>query len=330
MCYQTKHKHQPLIMRRTFILLPVLLCLVWGKTTNLPSLENEKFLNFYEKLILEERTFEGNLDLVSYNAWALPIELKGHDHDSRFNMIGDSLLSRANDIICLQEAFHPVFRQKLMEDLKRKYYTFSDYRCNETIVPFIKKDCYGGLMTFSVYPIVHESFYKYPIHNDMSIIEKIGSKGFLWSIVKFGNRYINIINTHLYAGDKPHAEKMRQIQLTYMQKIIAAEPKFEQCPTILMGDFNVHHPDVEVSAAYKYIMDEMEFTDSKPCLNNTDFTFDPPTNHYTSNDNKATKLDYIFYKFPKDKGPVIISQSRIFDSKQPLSDHYGWKVFMKI
>ena len=300
-----------------------------GQSINLPKFETTLALKHYEDHALSIRQNQGILDLLSYNTWGLPIELFGHDHDRRFSSMADSILDLNKDIICLQETFHPRLRENLLTQLGKKYYTFSDYRCSSEIVPFIEKDCNGGLMTLSIYPIISEKFYQYPTSDQTSIIEKIGSKGFLLSVIKYGNRHINIINTHLYAGDNNHAEMMRLEQLSYMNSILNTELA-KEIPTFMVGDINIHHPNVAPSDAYQYIQNNMFFTDTKPTLEAQDFTSDSNCNMYVSADNKPSKLDYIFYKSYNNNSPKVLHQSRCLDGENPMSDHFGWSVTMKI
>lgn len=300
-----------------------------GQSINSPKQLNSIALQCYNDHNTSLRQQQGVLDLLSYNTWGLPIELSGHDHERRFETMADSLLTLNKDIICLQETFHPRLRENLLTSLTQKYYTFSDYRCSSEIVPYIKKDCYGGLMTLSVYPIVKEKFYKYPTSDETSIIEKIGSKGFLYSVIQYGDRQINIINTHLYAGDNNKAERMRMEQLRFMYAVLDTVMQVE-LPTFMIGDFNIHHPDVANSNAYNYILDRMKFEDSKCQLDEKDYTCDSNCNKYVSVDNKPSKLDYIFYKFQNNLPPSVIHQSRCLDGKDAMSDHFGWAATVKI
>ena len=300
-----------------------------GQSINLPKSTNVIAVKCYDEHLISLRQKQGLLDLLSYNTWGLPIELNGHDHDKRFETMADSILALDKDIVCLQETFHPRLRENLLTSLTQKYYTFSDYRCNTEIVPYIHKDCFGGLMTLSIYPIISENFYQYPTSNKTSIIEKIGSKGFLLSVIKYGNRHVNIINTHLYAGDNKHAEARRMEQLYFMNEILHTVLNKEN-PTFIAGDINIHHPDVGPSEAYDYIQKDMSFIDTKPMLTECDFTSDSNCNKYVSGDGRPSKLDYIFYKSYDNTSPKVLQQSRCLDGENPMSDHFGWSVTMKI
>jgi len=320
-------------MVRSKFLLPGVLCLFFTllQSKNLPDIENTTFFKWFESYKTDEKIRYGELSVLSYNTWGLPIELKGHDHEKRFTTMADSILALHPDIIGLQETFHPKLRAQLLNTLPRTYFTYSDYHCNKEIVPFIEKDCYGGLMTLSVYPIIWEQFHPFPIADETSIIEKIGSKGFLLSRIKYGDRIIQVVNTHLYAGDHKKAERMRLLQMKFMQQTIQSINDYNQYETILLGDFNVHPPDVACSEVYDFIVDGMGYVDTKSNISQSDFTSDHTANKYVSSKDKRTKLDYIFYKPVGEKKNIkIVSQNRALASTQPLSDHFGWNVRFQI
>lgn len=270
------------------------------------------------------------INVMSYNTWGLPIELAGHDHDRRFSKMADSILDKKCDIICLQETFNPRLRSTLSKIIRADYYIHQDYTCHQEIIPFVKKDCYGGLMTYSKFPILKERFYKYPIQKDCSLIEKIGGKGFLFTVIDNGGQKMNIVNTHLYAGNDDLSEKMRFEQIKFMHQQLLLLSEYHLFPTILVGDFNMQHPDLAYSKVYDYIVHKMKFYDSKTKLSISDFTIDATCNPYVDKKEASSKLDYVFYNITSKIKPQIVQQCRMMDSKNPLSDHFAWKVIFKI
>jgi endonuclease/exonuclease/phosphatase family metal-dependent hydrolase len=276
--------------------------------------QNESYLNKIEG---------GEVNVLSYNTWGLPIALFGHDQAKRFSKMSDSIINIHADIIGLQETFHPDLRDKLLSHLTKDYYTFNDYRCGRTIIPGVEMDCTGGLMTFSVFPIIDEQFFPFPTNEKYSLIEKTGRKGFLVSYLRHGQKTITVVNTHLYAGHDEQAENIRMQQVQYILKVMNSQLIKSSDQTIMLGDFNIHHPDVACSDVYDFIIQKMHFLDSKPHIDASDYTF-TDANAYCPNTKQGSKLDYVFTK--PTVGGKILSQSRVLDSNQPLSDHYGWQV----
>ena len=269
-----------------------------------------------------------NISILTYNVWALPISLYKHDHFYRFPKIPHAVKNIDADIVCLQETFHPKLRTNLINVLGDKYETESDYWCNQVIIPFIIKDCQGGLMTLSKYPILSEQFYQFPRDEKYSLIEYVGAKGFLITKINVNGSIIYVINTHLYAGNNKHAEMQRGVQIDYINHIINKEMNIESYPIFLVGDINIHHPDVSHSPTYSKITNDMGFNDTKINVNENDYTSDCKYNSYVQKEEPRSKLDYIFYK--SNNQSQVIKSNRCLDQKPLLSDHLGWLSYIKI
>jgi len=268
--------------------------------------------------------------VLSWNTWGLPVALPGHDHERRFPLIADSLHAYAADIVCLQETFHPDLRNQLIEKLGKEYFGYQDYRCSTAIIPFVNKDCYGGLMTLSRYPIISEYFFKYPVTEATSVIERIGAKGFLFSVIQAGPLTLHVINTHLYAGYDAFAEARRMEQIIFMDSLLRTLPEYGLHPTLLAGDLNAQHPDMACSQVYDYVASCMEFTDTKRHISRMDLTSDAGVNAYISKKEIPSKLDYVFYK-PAANGAVTVKHTgRCFDRGRPVSDHFGWHAMLAV
>lgn len=269
-----------------------------------------------------------NLSILTYNVWALPISLYKHNHFYRFPKIPNAIKNIDADIICLQETFHPKLRTNLVNVLGNVYNTESDYWCNRVIIPFIIKDCQGGLMTFSKYPILYEEFYQYPTNEKYSLIETIGAKGFLITKINVDGLIIYVVNTHLYAGNDANSENQRINQIKYIDDIINKKLKIKNDPIFIVGDINIHHPDVSHSPSYHTITNEMKFNDTQVNVCDNDFTSDCTYNPYVKKNEPRSKLDYIFYK--SDYIIDVIKSNRCLDEKPLLSDHLGWLSHVKI
>ena len=273
---------------------------------------------------------EETLDLLSYNVWALPVWLPKVGLNKRFDKIGKTLISSKYDIICFQEAFMKRFRKKIFSELGKAYYSDADYLCSNTILGPIKRDCNGGLMTFSKFPILFESFIEFPIYEDMRIEEQIGHKGFLISLIDGPKGHFYVINTHLYAGPKERDEFQRLKQIEYMSSIIKEELFEENLPIILMGDLNIDHPYTckqkgsSTSPVYSYITKLMGFVDTAPEIGDKHFTVDRSRNKYSGSKNGKQKLDYCLYRTPEDIVCNIIRFGTDFFGSMSFSDHLGF------
>jgi len=273
-------------------------------------------------LIYEEYSSK-SLQVTTFNTWGLPINLPKYNQKSRFQVMPNSLLYLNTDIIGLQETFHEAIRKKLYNQfLANGYFSSSDCNCNRKYIIGVKLDCFGGLMTFSKYPVQNERFYPFPQLKGASMIEKVGQKGFLVTNIKKGNDLIRVINTHLYAGNTIKAENFRLEQIKYLDSILQVLNNDNIKQTIFLGDFNIHLPEAEYSIVYDFIVDSMGFKDTSPIINEKDLTMNNQRNFYVSKKEPITKLDYIFIKQLSE----IYEAHCVFDEETPISDHFGFQV----
>ncbi len=279
--------------------------------------KSEKYLRIHDELFLKR------LDITTFNTWGLPINLPRYNQKVRFVAIPDSVLHLQSDIVGLQETFHPSLRKGLYNAfLAGGYYTKTDCECNRKIVPLLTLDCFGGLMTFSRFPIMRESFFPFPKLKSSSFIEGVGRKGFLVTDIKKGREVIRVINTHLYAGIEVEEEMFRLEQIKYMDSILQSIDATNVAQIILLGDFNIHFPVVDTSIVYNYIVSMMSYIDTKPTIDESDFTMNKFKNKYVSTHEPLSKLDYIFIK-----NMSLIHQARcVFDGQTPISDHFGFQI----
>lgn len=303
-----------------FVLCAVLLLAVESKTnlnSNVSSNRNPKPHSL------------ASVKMISFNAWALPVWLPKTDQNNRYKKIPEVLLQSEADIICVQEAFARKFRKRLLPIMEQDYYTYSDYKCNQRIVGPIKKDCHGGLITFSKFPIIKEQFYPYPIYDEMRIEERIGEKGFLLTTIKIDQDTAYIINTHLYAGLNESDEKHRMVQIKHMHAILGDLGIMEE-QIYLLGDLNVRHPDIarerheSFSQVYEYLSTTMGFMDTAPRLTLNDLTVNRDQNPYCGDKNGSQKLDYCLFKTPENRMVSINHYEVVFKGAASISDHMAW------
>lgn len=162
------------------------------------------------------------------------------------------------------------------------------------------------------------------------MIERIGAKGFLFTVVQIGPVTLNVINTHLYAGYDTFAEARRMEQIIFMDSVLQTLPQYDLYPSVFAGDLNSQHPDMACSKVYDFVVDEMEFIDTKQYISQSDLTSDAGVNTYISKKEIPSKLDYVFFK-PANKSTFTVNQTgRCFDTGQPVSDHFGWSATLAV
>lgn len=281
------------------------------------------------------------LNLLTFNVWGLPVWLPRIDKVKRYNLIPDSILNINADVVCLQEAFDPKIRLRLLEKMTKAGYLFiGKYDCNTTTFLFVVKDCFGGLMTFSKYPILWERFYPHQIQLKMKQDEKKGRKGFLVSNIQTPYGEILVVNIHLYSGREDLDEEIRLNQVKYLEKILDSLAVNKK-QIIIQGDLNVIHPFViankinkeeyHKSSAYDYLIKDMSFIDTKANIKEEDLSYDGVNNPYAAtfynSFEKRQKFDYCLYRFPNNNVKESTART-VFKTPFQISDHYG--VFSQI
>lgn len=277
-----------------------------------------------------------NIRLLTFNVWGLPIWVPKIDKLKRYKHIPDSIISTNPDIVCLQEAFDPKIRLSIIRKMQYEgYYFNNDYTCNKNTFLFIKKDCFGGLMTFSKYPEKWEAFYPHKIQKGMKQDEKKGLKGILISSIESPWGEIIIVNIHLYSGRLEKDEEIRLNQVRRLKEIIDSLSIGDK-KIIIQGDLNIIHPFIinnninnEVysrSKVYEFLIDTLKFVDTKSVITEDDITYDGLNNRYASTFynkfEKRQKFDYCLYRFPLENISST-SGKTVFKAPWPLSDHYG-------
>lgn len=276
------------------------------------------------------------IQILSYNMWGLPIWIPKVGINNRFDKACSELLQNEMDIVCLQECFSKRLRKKVLNKMHGHYHFTMDYNCNQKIMLGLTRDCHGGLMTFSKFPILEESFEEYPIWDDMKQTEKIGHKGFL--ITKIINQSLDtiiVINTHLYAGASNKDEYFRMKQIAFMDSILESRNLY-QWKTILSGDLNIDHPEVSEykqqsrSIVYDYTVNEMNFKDSAPQLHERAYTIDATRNYYSNAKDGRQKLDYVLVRETSDRNSWrVVKAESIYADNNSFSDHLAWQVTYK-
>lgn len=276
------------------------------------------------------------LKLLTFNVWGLPVWLPKIDKVKRYKSIPDSISSICADIVCLQEAFDPKLDIRIINEMKNTgYYYNNDYFCTKNLLLIFRKDCFGGLMTFSRYPILWEYYFPHLIQAEMKVDEKIGMKGFLITKIQSPWGGMIVVNIHLYSGRSNRDENIRLNQIKYLMFKLDSLSVANQ-PIIIQGDLNLIHPGViksninntqyNKSSVYDFLASQMSFVDTKTTIKEEDLTYDVLNNQYAgifyNRFEQRQKFDFCLYKFGN-LNVISTSASTIFKFPFAISDHYG-------
>jgi len=279
----------------------------------------------------EQNIASQSLSILSFNTWGLPVRLAGHDQKNRFEKIPSELVDLSADIVCLQECFAQDLRRELYSTLESTYFTYSDHTCYRRSMLLLLMDCYGGLMTFSKYPIIEETFHHFPKIPRTRLVEIVGAKGFLVSTIDLGPKLITVVNTHLYAGTGDKAKRIRKEQMQYMTHAIDSISAENGYDLFLVGDLNTDHTDKDEFVAvsqnpsmYQRLTTDLGFYDSVTTLEDADYTVDPGSNPYYKCKSGKQKIDYCLIRNgDQDQTAYHMTSEVVFKDDQVLSDHFG-------
>ena len=287
------------------------------KNTELPSQNKEPLTHGYSILTL--------------NTWGLPIWYPKSDKKNRYKNIANKLASSDFHFICLQEVFDRNLVEQVKSTLELTYESATDYKCTRRAGGIVTMDCNGGLMTWSKFPILSEAFYKFPVYNSMKFEEKIGMKGFLLSTISTPNGIINVVNTHLYSGQKLQDERHRQKQMVFIKSTLESTKEYNLYPTILAGDLNIQHPSLlkehekdMFSQVYALTVTDMLFNDFDTLITEDELTYDRKSNKYASKKSLPQKLDYLLFRNTNDIVFEEFEHRVVFKNDSSLSDHNGF------
>ncbi len=276
----------------------------------------------------------GELSITTLNTWGLPIWYGESTSAKRYDDLLLAINNSNSQIICLQEVFNKKLRRKMETELDTSFNHLTDLTCDRKVKGILTMDCYGGLVTLSKFPIISESFFPFPIKNNCSIIESTGRKGFLLTTLSIEGKYVNVLNSHLYAGSDDNSEKQRMSQVKYMDSLLKNMTVYKNYPTILSGDLNVQHPYVskinkEQESQIFHLLCKLGWYDVRKDNTTNAFTYDPDNNVYASKDDKHQILDYIMWNDPHNMFNLI-SEQVLFKNDESVSDHNGYNVIFKI
>ena len=272
-----------------------------------------------------------DIRLVSFNVWALPVYLPGSERTKRLSKIPPALMQQQADIITLQEAFEPLFREHLDHRLGA-YNSVSDFSCTRDTWPFGLSDCSGGLATFSRCPVIDHEFVTHSLLPDAKWDEAGGEKGFELTVIKTPLSEIVIVNVHLYAGRNQEDEAQRKFQVAGLIEKLRKDDLF-RFPIILMGDINSTHPGLTAlgiqqaeSSALAALL-EAGFVMHADTVKEEDLTYDVEANQYANlwfnRFEQRQIFDYMLFYAPTGYSIELETYERSFDEKPLLSDHYG-------
>src|SRR5262245_10210098 len=166
------------------------------------------------------------ISCLSLNIWDLPIWLPKLSRKKRLAKMPHQISALSPDIICLQESFRTISRQRLLSALSHVYHYAGSLK-SRWMLPFLRADRTGGVAVMSRYSFAEYNFVEHAQFSRMRFDERLGRKGFIVSLIKTAVGLIFVVNAHLYAGRTEIETDIRLQQLdrlfSYLQKNCPAD-----------------------------------------------------------------------------------------------------------
>lgn len=257
------------------------------------------------------------LKIVSFNIWDLPYWFV-KNRQQRMRQIAAYLSTLDAEIVCLQESFDVRHRRFLYESLGAEKYYASDGFETTRRAPLARLDTTGGLVIFSKFPIIHNTFIPFRQFTP-SLIERIGHKGILEATIETPYGAIQVFNTHLHKEQRFFAHHIRLKQL---KTILQRMQKHQHLPAILAGDFNENALMEQKKWAtilqsrglvHSLHFERSEYLPSYRLSN-------PLVDTWVNRVQYSRRLDYILVSLVENLGLKVVQYEPIYLTP-PLSDH---------
>jgi endonuclease/exonuclease/phosphatase family metal-dependent hydrolase len=261
------------------------------------------------------------IKVLSWNIYMLPHLIARHSKKKkRAEAIGRTLLGSDLDVIFFQEAFHPVARKKILQNLREKF----PYRAGPANKKWYSLKTNSGLWVFSRYPIASSQSI---IYKNRYGVDALSRKGALLVELDVEGQHIQIAGTHLQNCGPVWR---RQAQCVEFYKRLLKPNSRDGVPQIICGDFNIDRYTTEED--YKFMLHTLDAKDGNTEENQ--YSYDRCNNDFRIE--QGTTRDLIDYILFRSNGGFAICSNSVTRIKRKwcslhsdLSDHYSVQAEIK-
>ncbi len=255
------------------------------------------------------------IKILSWNIYMLPHLVASHSQKKeRAKAIGQALSTSDYDVVFFQEAFHPMARKKIFEELKKKF----PFHAGPANKKWYSLKANSGLWVFSRYPIATSQSI---VYKNRYGVDALSRKGALLVELDVEGQHIQVAGTHLQNCGPVW---LRQAQCVEFYKRLLKPNSREGVPQIICGDFNIDRYTTQED--YRFMLQALDAKDSN--FEASQYSYDR-----TNNDlhiEKGTNKDLIDYILFRNNGGLAICSNSVAPIKRKwcalhsdLSDHYS-------
>lgn len=176
----------------------------------------------------EKSQYSNELNILTYNAWALLPGITAKNTGNRLNTIIDYM--KNYDVIVFQEIFDPILTDHFRSALSKEYPYLSE-------IPWkLGNILTGGSFIASRWPIEAQDAIVYDACRADGCL---AGKGINYAKIRKGSNAYHIFGTHTHAYTTPDDINVRFSQLSQLKTLLDNKNIPYSEPVILAGDFNV-------------------------------------------------------------------------------------------
>ena len=280
-------------------------------------------IKFFTALVLFSPNLFGQNDtlrLLTWNIFMRP-RMVFHDYQlDRARAIVEELKNDDNEIIVFQEIFDRKARKIITKGLKEQYpYQFGPgkkglFRLN------------SGVMALSKYDVKQRSIKRYKNCKGGDCMAK---KSAVFIEIAPNNKSVQIVGTHLQAGQGTVHKAIRKQQLQKVKKL-SDEFYKPDIPMIYAGDMNIRYSD---STSYDMLLDILDIDLSTVAKDPKSTSWDTTFDISEGRTGNPKKIDYVLLRKGNSaakfvKRQVVTYKKELPNGKFNLSDHRAVKAWM--
>jgi endonuclease/exonuclease/phosphatase family metal-dependent hydrolase len=267
--------------------------------------------------VQEKSQYSNELNVLTYNTWALLPGIEAKNTGNRLNTIASYM--KNYDVVIFQEVFDPILTARFRKNIAKEYPYLTE-------IPWkFGKILTGGSFIASRWPIEAQDAVVYDACRADGCL---AGKGINYAKIRKGSHAYHVFGTHTHAYTGADDIAVRFAQLAQFKALIDSKNIPYEEPVILGGDFNVdklHFPQEHADFLNLFDATEPDAAGQYP------HSYAGPVNVY-ADDEYTEYLDYILYSnqhlAPYDSNNVLMTPRSISSEhwgSWDLSDHYPVK-----
>lgn len=255
---------------------------------------------------IEPTQYSNELNVLTYNTWALLPGIEAKNTANRLNTIVE--YAKNYDVIIFQEVFDPILTAKFRKNISKEYPYLTE-------IPWkLGKILTGGSFIASRWPIEAQDAVVYDACRTDGCL---AGKGINYAKIRKGSNAYHVFGTHTHAYAGAEDIAIRFTQLNQFSDLMASKNIPYSEPVIMAGDFNVdklNYP--QEHADFLTVLNATE----PQATGEYDQSYAGPVNIY-ADEQYREYLDYVLYS--NEHLAPYASYNKLLTPRSIKSEHWG-------